>query len=383
MTVYDREEGRQCFLDVLRVAATCAVVLLHTITGVMDITDMNLYPLEKKVFLAALDLITWCVPVFLMISGYLFLNPNREITFMQMLKKYCRRIVFALFLFGIPYACLEQIMQERTFRVQMLGESVLLVLQGKTWSHMWYLYLILVLYLMTPAIKAILKKVPEYVLYIILTALFAGSSLMPYISKLLALEELPVLPDGGIYLFYYLCGYLFVRRRGFARENNVDDNSGNDNAEQNVMGEKGLSASASAQKPPYFAYFLTLLLALGMIASRLAGSYSVRMAYNYPFTVVLSLLLMWLAREAEGKLRKKNTVLWEKAGAMCFAVYLIHPFFVNVFYKLLYITPLSFADGNFPAIGLSLVFFFVVILLFSGICTRILLKIPGMRKHVL
>ena len=37
---------RQHFLDVLRAAAACAVVLLHTITGVMDTTDMSQYLLE-------------------------------------------------------------------------------------------------------------------------------------------------------------------------------------------------------------------------------------------------------------------------------------------------------------------------------------------------
>ena len=31
---------REVFPDILRTAATCAVVLLHTVTGVMDHTDM-------------------------------------------------------------------------------------------------------------------------------------------------------------------------------------------------------------------------------------------------------------------------------------------------------------------------------------------------------
>ena len=79
---------RTVFLDKLRVAATCAVVLLHTVTGVMDHTGMGAYPLEKKVFLVILDLVCWCVPVFLLISGYLFLNPDRELGMRKMLLKY-------------------------------------------------------------------------------------------------------------------------------------------------------------------------------------------------------------------------------------------------------------------------------------------------------
>lgn len=362
MEAKDRVEGRQCFLDILRVAATCAVVLLHTVTGVMDATDMSVYPLEKKVFLVALDLITWCVPVFLLISGYLFLNPNREVTFKQMLKKYCRRIVYALLLFGIPYACLEQIMAERTFRVQMLWESVRLVLQGKTWSHMWYLYLILFLYLITPALKTILKKTPKWAVYIALTVLFVGSSLVPYVGKLCNLTDIPALTDNGIYLFYYLCGYLFSQP------------------------VKAKEDSDGGMPPKWLKYTVggaAALLCGGMACSRLVGSYSVQMAYNYPFTVALALLLMWGARGAELQLRKKNTTLWGKAGALSFGVYLIHPVFVNFLYKFLHITPLSFSDGQLLPIGLSLPLFYAVVLLLSVFAAWVLDKIPGMRKYVL
>ena len=73
--------GRYCFLDILRVAATCAVVLMHTLTGAVDAVDISLYPAERLVYLVMMDLITWCVPVFVLISGYLFLNPDKPITF--------------------------------------------------------------------------------------------------------------------------------------------------------------------------------------------------------------------------------------------------------------------------------------------------------------
>ena len=90
---------REVFPDILRTAATCAVVLLHTVTGVMDHTDMLEYPVQSRIFQALLDLSCWCVPVFVMISGYFFLDPKRELTFRLMLTKYCRRIALALLLF--------------------------------------------------------------------------------------------------------------------------------------------------------------------------------------------------------------------------------------------------------------------------------------------
>ena len=199
---------REVFLDGLRVAATCAVVMLHTITGAMDITNMSEYPLEWKVFLAGLDLLCWCVPVFLMISGYLFLNPAREIGMGKMLTKYCRRILLALFVFGVPFALLEQVATERCLRLDMVGRGILMVLRGESWSHMWYLYRILFLYLLTPALRWFLTRVPVWGVYLVQGLLLAVCSGLPCLCRVLGLGWGDQLPEEGIYLFYYICGYL-------------------------------------------------------------------------------------------------------------------------------------------------------------------------------
>lgn len=337
-------------MDKLRVAATCAVVLMHTVTGVMDITDMGQYPLEYRVFLIAMDLICWSVPVFVMISGYLFLNPAREITFGKMLTKYCRRIVLALFLFGVPYACLEQIAGEHAFRAGMLWNGVRMVLRGESWAHMWYLYLILVLYLLTPAIKWLLARVPRWTVYALTAVLAVWGSILPWLDNLFSWEYFVALPDGAIYFFYYLCGYLFAtgRKSGISRR----------------IPEGG-----------------ALLLALGMVLSRLPGNYELRMAYNYPFTVALALCLFagGLARSREKKEEsgQKYAAFWIGTAELTFAVYLIHPFFLNLLYKFLHVTPLGLN------IFLSLPLFYLAALLPAFGAAWVLRRIPVLRKHVL
>lgn len=357
---------REVFLDKLRVMATCAVVLLHTITGVMDNTDMSFYPLENKVFLVALDLICWCVPVFLLISGYLFLNPAREIGMKQMLVKYCRRIVLALLLFGVPYACLEQVAVERSFRPEMIAEGFWMVLRGESWSHMWYLYLILLLYFLTPAMKWLLARIPRKLLYVLLAVLFVGCSVLPYVWKLLALENMPALPEGGIYFFYYMCGYLFVvkkRPAGRFGHGEVSCDAGKGN-------EEGIAGGKAAGYLPVFAS----LLAAGMALSRLPGIYMVQMAYNYPFTVALSLLLFsW----GQNDKTTKGSNLWGQVSAFGFTIYLVHPFYLNIAYKFLHITLLSFP------IAVSLPLFFVYAVLLSAVTAWILRKIPPLREYVL
>ena len=61
---------RKQFLDVLRVLATCAVVLMHVLTGATDVTDASIVPEYRSLLLSVMDLVTWCVPMFLLISGY-------------------------------------------------------------------------------------------------------------------------------------------------------------------------------------------------------------------------------------------------------------------------------------------------------------------------
>lgn len=358
---------REAFLDKLRAAATCAVVMLHTVTGVMDHTDMNVYPWEKKVFLAVMDLVCWSVPVFLMISGYLFLSPSRKLTMGRMLVKYCRRIALALFGFGVPYACLELIMGEGRFCLGMVAEAFRMVLRGESWSHMWYLYLILVLYLLTPLIKKSLEVFPTPVLYGLLAVLFLGSSILPYLSRLTGLA-LPSLPDFCIYFFYYIWGGLLAAGRRGRRE-----------------WSPILAAAA-------------MLLAAGMAGGRLTGRDTLQMAYNYPFTVLLSLLLFCSAaagspydggKEVSGTFpctsvtdspsmgEKRRDAIWKQAAALSFGIYLVHPVFLNIAYKFFHITPL-----NFP-LWLSLPVFFLLTLLLSALAAWVLRRIPPLRKYVL
>jgi len=336
---------RKLFLDKLRIAATCAVVLLHVVTGVMDNTDMSGYPMEETLFLVLLDLITWCVPVFLLISGYLFLDPVREITFKRVVTKYCRRVLFALFLFGVPYACMELVMVEHSFSMEMLGKAVLMVCSGNSWAHMWYLYMIFGLYFFTPLLRWLVQRIPRWSLYGVLMFLVLGSSILPFLKKLLCWEQLPVLPDGGIYLFYYLCGYLFVCADSRCRQ-----------------GKKRMKV------------LVIICLLVGMTCSRLFGDYSVRMAYNYPFTVMVSLLLMSLACET-GVIKEMPIIA--KISGLCFAIYLIHPVFLNVLYKFLNISLLDFP------IWFSLPGIFLIVLALSGIVAWVLYQIPVLRKYVL
>ncbi len=310
-------EKRRGFLDILRVLATCAVVLLHTLTSAVDAVDINQYPFEKVVYYVCMDSITWCVPIFLMISGYLFLNPARSFCVKQMLKKYCLRILLALLLFGVPFAILELMLAERTFRFTMVGQAVWMVLKGQSWSHMWYLYLILFLYLVTPLLKYVFAKLPKGCIYLILAVLLTFCSIAPFVNKLLGLD-MPMLPDGGIYLFYYICGYLYVCSDGYGKKS-IEKQDGNWDKEKRDIFRWVNVVSV----------IVIFVVFVGMALSRICFDFSLQMAYNYPFTVLVSVLAFGVFKRRNLQLRSGNAAKWQKLSALCFAIYLIHPVFIN------------------------------------------------------
>ena len=343
-----RKPLRNRWMDLLRVGATCAVVMLHTVTGCLDRTDMRSFVPQLKVFLICKDLLSWGVPVFLILSGYLFLNPSKQVSIKIMIIKYCKRIVLALFLFGVPFACIEQIAVARTFQIKMIPLSFLMVIQGKSWSHLWYLYLIICLYMVTPLLKKILSIMPKWSVIVVMIEILAGSSITVYINMVLGSEKLPTIPCDTIYLFYYLYGYLLVTK--------------------NQEEEKNTSAKCEG--------ILLFLLAIGIIYSRVSDGYTIQMAYNYPTTIIMSLLIVRFAQAKKNCWQQRNHQL-RRLSAISFTVYLIHPIFLNVFYKFLHFTPLSFNCF------LSLPFFWSITLCLSVIGALFLEKISFLKKHVL
>ena len=309
----------------------------------------------------------------------------------------------AILLFGVPYAASELVVTERTFRIRMIPEALKMTLTGHTWSHMWYLYLILFLYLITPLLKKVLRVLPVWGVAAVMAVIFLGSSVAPFLNKVLDVNSIPVLPDGGVYFLYYLCGYLFA-----VREVCVD--KGRNAGGQMVESGSGRSAGENTEwcgetqnvESRAWNVWLTAavaVLALGMILSRTLAGFSIQMAYNYPFTVLLAVLLFAAGWNGGGDgaalaAREKDRIhriSWQEAGALSFAVYLVHPVYVNLLYKFVKITPFtvleqcgvqSVAAGQAVLI-LLLAAFCLVVLALATATAWVLRKIPVLRKYVL
>lgn len=91
---------RVVYFDYLRVFATFAVMILHISAQNWYTTDVNGF--EWQVFNFYDSIVRWGVPIFVMISGSLFLD--REIPLRKMYSKYIFRMAISFFVWSVIYA---------------------------------------------------------------------------------------------------------------------------------------------------------------------------------------------------------------------------------------------------------------------------------------
>lgn len=149
---------RTIYFDYLRVFATFAVMILHISAQNWYSTDIN--GVQWQIFNFFESITRWGVPVFLMISGALFLN--RDITIKKIYTKYILRMITSYFIWSAIYAL---------FAVGSTQDKI-----TEFWSghyHMWFILMIIGTYMCIPCIKLIISNEHDLKYYLLLTFLFA------------------------------------------------------------------------------------------------------------------------------------------------------------------------------------------------------------------
>lgn len=139
------------FLDIARVVAVLGVVLIHVIAG--DVSEGNLGPWWTAVNMLA----SAAVPVFLMMAGALSLSPAAHRHGIRVfLHRRAVRIIPALLLWSAFYIVVIQgwAMGERVDAATVIDALV----TGDTFTHLYFLWAIAGLYLLTPVIAAFLDS---------------------------------------------------------------------------------------------------------------------------------------------------------------------------------------------------------------------------------
>lgn len=197
------EQGkRQTELDVLRLLAILAVIIMHA--GGNTQVSGNLHANHHSMFVAA---IVWCVPVFFMISGRFFLDPTRRVTMEGMLKKYIPRIILAYLVWTTVYV-VYYVWSGAYDGLNIYGVLNQFI-EGP--YHFWYLFALVGLYVVTPLLRKVTadKSMTAYFL-VVFFAVNLVLEYLVYIPKVGSIVALFTNKVGiGIvgYVGYFTLGY--------------------------------------------------------------------------------------------------------------------------------------------------------------------------------
>lgn len=201
----------------LRVLATILVIFIHVSS--MYIFSMGLTPASEDYLLYQFTH-TFCscaVVIFVMISGALLLDREDEISFDRIVKHYIPRIAGALVLFGLPMCMIELLAANHSINIlTLLWKSIYNLISGQCWTHMWYLYMLIGLYLITPLfhkfILASTDKDHKWLAIVLLIMGFVIPNLSVYTS--ISFSNYLILPSfiATYYLGFYIKRYVLDKK---------------------------------------------------------------------------------------------------------------------------------------------------------------------------
>lgn len=323
---------KEVWIEKLRALAATAVVFIHVVQGTY-VNGLQGIPKYRCIFDTSflMSLTAWAVPVFVMITGCLLLNPEKELP-LEKLKKYIGRILLILVTLGFGFCLIESFLTYRDKGLWfVIKDAVVNLARGRSWAHMWYLYMLIGLYVLTPVLRAFVKEASGETAGFVMAALFLCTIVCPTINRVVQVDFTNFYLPSYPYVFYYLFGYYVTKLR--------------------IPVKYGYMAGGIA-----FAACLSVS-ALDVQAKHWMFDYD---------NVFLALLAMSIFYVAYSK--KENGFRNEVSGKMInyvsnasFCIYLIHPLFLNILNKGLGVMvtrlPVVFGEVLFFGIAFSLSLF--------------------------
>lgn len=205
--VQKSSSGRIWYLEWLRVLACLAVVLIHCFATPLDnMTVLEVGPGRAFAWTELLVVLgRWAVPVFLMVTGALLLDPARPVGWRKV-ARYVRRMAAVLLSFGTLYALMELAFDAKALSPAMLPEAVLRVLQERSWAPLWYLYDLIGVYLLLPLLRSFVASDGRESQRVLLLVLFVTTLAVPTLNAATGLGAARLAWLGSS-VFYVLLGW--------------------------------------------------------------------------------------------------------------------------------------------------------------------------------
>ena len=259
-------------------------------------------------------------------------------------------MVLVLATFGVGFSFIELVFTGYPISVLSVGRSILLTLQGKTWNHMWYVYALIGIYLVLIPLSRGLQSMSVAEIRCFTATLVVGHCFISSInaSTSLSLETYMQFTNQ---IMWFVLGYYVTVEPLFTK----------------------------IRRP---LIFYSVFFVGGIVKLTLMWFWIHRFEQTMPFLTSLNWLdlvqavSLFLLVKAYSEMENHNKInsIVILISRCSFAIYVIHPVYGNIFYKVLGFTPLTMPlPIGIPVVTVSL-------FLLSWGTAMILVKLPIIGK---
>ncbi len=206
------KHGRIPQIGYMRALSCVAIIFIHVLAASIGQFSDSIG--TGIPYWCVLNSVKWSVPCFLMVTGMLLLDSEKKVSYKKLYTKYIFRVLKALLVFGTIYTLLEVIAApDDKGGVFIRGFAE--IFTGNSWSHLWYLYCLLGLYLLLPAYKLITGHAKKRdIIYLLVIYAFFLSVLNFFSGFGVTLGF--YIHVSSIYPFWFFLGY-YMKRWGLKK----------------------------------------------------------------------------------------------------------------------------------------------------------------------
>lgn len=316
--------GRNREIGILRGLAICAVVGIHTFSiGVSNVTT-GVSSWAYQIFHALLQ---FAVPCFIFISSVLlsYTLHGKQLQLKKFYSKKLTRIVIPYLLWTLFYIAFKIVTHQLAVSELYVWQNwILWIFLGKSYTHLYYMSIILQLYLFTPLLLAIVKGIQKLfkkydfaAVVIISIALQVG---VYFLNRYVIYQHFKYQATMMIWYIYIILFGIWI---GF----NYD------------RFREGLKKYAFVV---WLLYGFNTLVYISYKVCLVTGT-SISSAWYqcnlFAYSICTTLMLLWICMIiADKKVENRSTKVIETLGDYSFGIYLMHPVITYVLRKLIHVT---------------------------------------------
>ena len=329
-------------LSLMRVIACVGIIVLHTVFAANEYFAANVTPNENLVSRMVENNMMWAVPAFVMVTGVLQLNPDKQLTLRKLYGKYILRILIALVCCCIVFRIFDMIMDGEPLTAAGVLQAFVELVTAKCWGHLWYLYLLIGLYVLLPFYRMVMERASEKELRYLCLVYLVFVSIIPMIESF-GIHIGFYISESIIYPLYLLLGYMIFYKM------------------IHISSKMGVALIA-----------LSTLIIIGMDAMKYSAAIDIpseMFGYASPFVIMQTIGIFSVvcnSRKVEGG----GSRLLETLDKCSFGIYLIHMVFIRILFRYLQLNP--FVTLPVVMFAIAIIGIFIV----SFVITWLLRKIP-------